>query len=92
MSRLQNQATDALQLASAAASTATDRSALQLLTNEYNNLQSWSSQIITKRKNLEYISPDDLDNDPLFQQILTCANSLASMFANGHFQDDPSCH
>jgi hypothetical protein len=92
MSRLQNQATDVLQLASAAASTATDRSALQLLTNEYNNLQSWSSQIITKRKNLEYISADDLNNDPLFQQILTCANSLASMFANGHFQDDPSCH
>jgi hypothetical protein len=92
MSRLQSQAADGLQLAAAAASTATDRSALQLLTNEFKNVQSWSDQIITRRKNLEYISPDDLNNDSFFQQIRTCANSLASMYASGQFQDDPSCH
>src|SRR5580700_1618413 len=42
----------------------TDRSALQLLTNEFNKMQEWSNQIIARRKNLEYISPDDLNSDP----------------------------
>jgi hypothetical protein len=92
MARLQSQASDALQLSSASASTHADRSALQLLTNEFNKMQDWRNQIIAKRKNLEYISPDDLNNDSLYQQILTCANSLASMYAGGQFQNDPSCH
>jgi hypothetical protein len=83
---------DALRQASVAAVSPTDRAALQLLTNENNNMQKWSDQIIAKRAKLQYLSPDDVSNDPLFLQILTCSHSLASMVGSGQYQDEPSCH
>jgi hypothetical protein len=91
VSAFQRQANDSLRQASVAAVTATDRAALQLLTNEYNNMRTWSDQLIAARKTLQYTSPDDMNSDPLFQQVLTCSHSLASMVASGQFQDDPSC-
>jgi hypothetical protein len=33
-----------------------------------------------------------LKSDPLDQQILNCARSLAAMAASGQFVDDGSCH
>lgn len=91
VSAFQRQASDSLRQASVAAVTATDRAALQLLTNEYNNMRAWSDQLIAARKTLQYMSPEDMSSDPLFQQVLTCSHSLASMVASGQFQDDPSC-
>ncbi len=55
-------------------------------------MQELSNNILTARKNLNYISPDALKNDPLDQKILKCANSLAAMGASGEFRDDGSCH
>jgi hypothetical protein len=84
-----------LRLASVAASTDADQQALQLLTNELDNMQRWSDKILKARKDMDaakYMSPDALDNDPLFQKILNCAHSLAAMSASGQFQDDGSCH
>jgi hypothetical protein len=54
-------------------------------------MRTWSDQLIAARKTLQYTSPDDMNSDPLFQQVLTCSHSLASMVASGQFQDDPSC-
>jgi hypothetical protein len=91
VSAFQRQANDSLRQASVAAITATDRAALQLLTNEYNNMRTWSDRLIAARKTLQYMSPEDMNSDPLFQQILTCSHSLASIVANGQFQDEPAC-
>jgi hypothetical protein len=91
VSAFQRQASDSLRQASVAAVTATDRAALQLLTNEYNNMRTWSDHLIAARKTLQYMSPDDMNSDPLFQQVLTCSHSLAAMVGSGQFQDDPSC-
>jgi hypothetical protein len=91
VSAFQRQANDSLRQASVAAVTATDRAALQLLTNEYNNMRAWSDQLIAARKTLQYMSPDEMNSDPLFQQILTCSHSLAAIVANGQFQDEPAC-
>ncbi len=91
VSTFQRQASDSLRQASVAAVTATDRAALQLLTNEYNNMRTWSDQLIAARKTLQYMSPDQMNSDPLFQQVLTCSHSLAAIVASGQFQDDPSC-
>jgi hypothetical protein len=88
-------AAQSLRLASVAASTDADQQALQLLTNELDNMQRWSDKILKARKDMDaakYMSPDALDNDPLFQKILNCAHSLAAMSASGQFQDDGSCH
>jgi hypothetical protein len=57
VSAFQRQANDSLRQASVAAVTATDRAALQLLTNENNNMQKWSDQLIAARKTLQYMSP-----------------------------------
>ena len=84
-----------LRLASVAASTDADQQALQLLTNELDNMQKWSDKILKAFKDMDaakYMSSGALDNDPLFQKILNCAHSLAAMSASGQFQDDGSCH
>jgi hypothetical protein len=87
----QAQAAENLRLASVAATTNSDRNALQLLSKELGHMQELSDKILRARKNLNYISPDALKNDPLGQKILKCANSLAAMDASGEFQDDGSC-
>jgi hypothetical protein len=65
------------------------------LANELDNMQKWSDKILKAYKDMnaaKYMSPDALNNDPLFQKILNCAHSLAAMSASGQFQDDGSCH
>jgi len=86
------QAATNLRLASVAVSTDSDRNAFQLLSNEFDNMQKLSNKILAARQNMNYMSPDALRDDPLNQQVLSCARSLASMAASGQFQDDGSCH
>jgi hypothetical protein len=81
-----------LGLASVAASTDSDRSAVQLLSDEFENMKTLSIQLLTERKMMHIVSPENLSNDPLNQNILTCARSLASMVVGGQFVDDASCH
>jgi hypothetical protein len=88
----QGQASTNLRLANLAVTTDSDRSAVQLLSNELDNMQKLSNKILAERQNLNYLSPDALKDDPLNQKILTCAHSLASMAASDQFQDDGSCH
>jgi hypothetical protein len=91
LDRYQGQAAKNLRLASVAATTNSDRNALQLLSKELDHMQELSNKILTARKNLNYISPDALKKDPLDQKILKCARLLAAMAASGEFQDDGSC-
>jgi hypothetical protein len=86
------QASTALRLANVAVSTDSDRNAFQLLSNEFDNMQKLSNKVLAARQNMNYITPDALKDDPLNQQILTCARSLAAMASSGQFQDDGSCH
>jgi hypothetical protein len=80
-----------LKLASAAASTDDDRSGVAVLTAEFNNMQKLSDRILAKRRKATYIPPKSLNNDPLDQQILACAQSMAAMVANNAFVDDANC-
>lgn len=88
----QAQAAKNLRLASVAASTDSDRNTYQLISNELANMQALSNKLLAARKNLNYISRDALKDDPLDQQILSCARNLAAIAASGQFQDDGSCH
>jgi hypothetical protein len=85
-------ASTSLGLASVAASTDSDRSAVQLLSNELDNMKTLSVKLLAERKMMHIVSPENLNDDPLNQNILTCARSLASMAVGGQFVDDPSCH
>jgi hypothetical protein len=86
------QAAKSLTLASVAVSTDSDRDALRLLTNEFDNMQKLSNSILELRKSMDYISPTTLNDDPLDQKIMNCAHALASMAAGRQFLDDGSCH
>jgi hypothetical protein len=87
-----NQASTSLRLASVAVSTDADRSAYPLLSSEFDKMQKLSNKILAARKDMNYIAPDALQNDPLEQQILACARNLAAMAAANQFQDDGSCY
>jgi hypothetical protein len=91
LSLYRNQAADGLRRASVEATTDGDRSALELFTNEFNNMEELADQYLEKSNAVEYTPPDSLKDDPMHQRILTCARSLASMISNGQFVDDGSC-
>jgi len=81
-----------LSLASAAVTTDSDRSGFILLSNEFSKMQMLSDKYLALRKSLTYIAPDSLENDPLDQQLLSCARGLASMAGSGQFEDVAVCH
>lgn len=89
---LSDKAQTNLALVSAALSTDSDRSAYDLLTNEYNYMSRLTEQFLDANRSRAYIRTDSLDNDPLNRQILMCAESLKAMAASGKFVDDGSCH
>ncbi len=79
-------------VASLATSTESDRNALQLLTNEFNNMKKLSDRFVEATRSRTYIALGELDKDPLDQKILNCAHSLAAMASNKQFTDDGACH
>jgi hypothetical protein len=85
------QATTNLHLASVAASTTSDRSAYQLLSNAFQNMVKLSDKYVNMRANLTYISPDALKSDNINQRIITCGHWLGAMAASGQFMDNGSC-
>jgi hypothetical protein len=86
------QAQTNLRLASVASTTDSDRSAYQLLNNEFQNMSKLSDRYVDQRANMTYISPDSLQNDGLNQRFIACGRSLSAMAASGQFNDDGSCH
>ena len=86
------QAQTNLRLTSVAATTDSDRSAYQLLNNEFQNMSKLSDRYVDRRANMTYISPDSLQNDGLNQRFVACGRSLSAMAASGQFNDDGSCH
>ena len=89
-------AANGLRIASVAAKTNADHSALQLLTNEFDALREWSNKLIEAHSTMSAgkysLSEDALRNEPLSRKIVDCGHFLGSMLAGGSFQDDASCH
>lgn len=86
---------ESLQQTSIAASTNADRSALQLLNNQFANLARWESVVIAERQNLNgarTVAPDSLQNDPVLAKFSNCGRFLIGMLGSGIFADNPSCN
>ena len=81
-----------LVLAYSDVSTESDRNAVQLLSKEFDNMNALSQKLLDARKIMHFVSPDDFRDDPVNQNIMACARSLASMAVSGQFVDDPACH
>ncbi len=92
----QGRAADSVALASAAVSTDSDYRGLELLKNEFNNVQSWADGYVKARISLSAadlsMSESQFNNDYDAQKIIHCGQFLAQMFASGNFQDDAVCH
>jgi len=91
-----DRAADQLRLAKVAASNDSDQSALRLLTNHFNLMNSWSDKLVAERKRMDTgkysIDPNALANDETYQKITGCTKFLNTMLPSGHFQDDRSCN
>ena len=92
VSGLRRSAEAKLQLAIAAATTEPDQKAVELLRNDFTNMQQMSDQFLAMHAKANNIAPDSFDNNPLDQKILGCARALAGMAATKQFQDEPACH
>jgi Ca2+-binding RTX toxin-like protein len=91
-----NRGSEALHLATVAATSGSDQDALQLLKNQFNTLSAWSDKLVGERKNMDTgkysVSADALKNDDTYQKITACAKFLSKMLPSGTYQDDYSCH
>jgi hypothetical protein len=86
-------ANDKMAMASAAAATESDRRALPLLQSEMGMIGQLSDRFLALRSNLTYVDPTSLDNDPLDQKILACAQGMAAIAVpGGMFEDVAACH
>jgi hypothetical protein len=91
----QDQVMTSLEQATAAASTDSDRGALQLLDNEFANLASWAGNLIAERQALDgarTVDPNALKNDPTLAKLTDCGRFLGAMLVSGSVADDSSCH
>ena len=92
----QGRAADSVALAAAAASTDSDYRGLELLKNEFNNVQTWADGYAKARSSLNAadlsMSENQFNNDSEAQKVIHCGQFLAQMFAGGTLQDDAACH
>jgi hypothetical protein len=89
-----DQAETTLTQATVAASTNADRRALQLLSNQFDQLAKWENDVYENRKVLngaETIDPNALENDPALTKISNCGKFLNRMLVGGTFADNSSC-
>jgi len=91
----QGRAADKVALASSEASTDSDYHGLELLRNEFNNVQAWADSYVKARSAMSAanltISENALKDDQDVQELVHCGQFLAQMFAGGSFQDDAAC-
>jgi len=92
----EGRAADSIALAASAASTDSDHRGLELLRNEFNNVQAWAESFVNARNEMRAVnlttSEHPLQDDDEAQKMIHCGQFLAQMFAGGTFQDDAACH
>jgi len=91
-----DQAAVALRLSKVAASSASDRSALHLLENQFNSVNGWNDKLIHERRIMDTgkysMSANALSSDENYLKLSNCATFLDNMISTTHFHDDYACH
>ena len=92
----EGRAADSVALVASAASTDSDHRGLELLRNEFNNMQTWAESFVNARNEMRAVnlttSEHALKDDDEAQKIIHCGQFLAQMFAGNTFEDDAACH
>ncbi|MDE1177220.1 MAG: hypothetical protein PW789_11550 [Edaphobacter sp.] len=82
-----------MQMATASAASDADRQGLALLQGAMSLMQQMSGRFLGLRSSLTFVPTDALDNDPVDQKILACAQGMAAQAVpGGKFEDVASCH
>lgn len=90
-----NRAEGNVSKATAAATTADDRRAQELLQSELANVRSWTEQLIQSQKTLNTgnlaMTQNAVEQDPAYVSIVACGQALSQMLGSGHFQEATEC-
>jgi hypothetical protein len=89
-----SRAEESLRLAAVSAATPADKTAVELLQNEFNNMVQWDNNAAQDRQSFngaKAVDPAALQNDPLLGKIAECARFLNSMISSGTFSDIGVC-
>jgi hypothetical protein len=82
-----------MQMATASATTESDRQALSLLQGGLGLVQQLSDRFLALRSTYTFVPNDALDRDPVDQKILSCAQGVAAQaMPGGKFEDVAACH
>lgn len=91
-----DKAADQLRIATVDAANESDKLALRLLTNQFNQVNNWSNKLVAERKRMDTakysMTPNAIANDATFQKITSCSKFLGTMLPSGEFQDSHSCN
>ena len=91
-----DRAAEGLRLATVAASTSSDQNALQLLSNNFAQVDNWTRKLVQERKSMSSgnysLTPDALDNDSEYQRLANCSNAVGSILSSGRYEDSSDCH
>jgi hypothetical protein len=86
-------ANDKMAMAQAAAISESDRRGIGLLQSEMGMIGQLSDRFLALRSNLTFVATNSLDNDPLDQKILACAQGMTAIAVpGGMFEDVAACH
>jgi hypothetical protein len=92
----EGRAADSIALAETAASTDADFRGLELLRNQFTNMQAWANSFVNARNEMRAVglttSEHPLKDDEEAQKIIHCGQFLAQMFGGGTFEDEAACH
>jgi hypothetical protein len=90
-----DRAAEGLRLASVHVSSRSDKDALLLLTNHFNQVDRWKTKLVDARRTMSTanysITPESLKKDPDYQSIESCDHSLATIFSTGQYEHSDSC-
>jgi hypothetical protein len=91
LSSYQAQAGKNLKLAEAAATTTGDQKMAGLIADAYVKMKALSDKYLEQRQNMNYVSQDALQNDPLDQSLIACGKTLVAMAASRQYSDNATC-
>jgi hypothetical protein len=84
-----------VRLAAVRVATDDDRSGMEMLTKELNNVRAWSEQTIAAQKSLSTanlaMSQEGFEGDETYQGLVRCGHHLADMLGSGTFQAGNEC-
>jgi hypothetical protein len=90
--KLRRAAENQVQLAVAAANTDQDQHAVNLLRNEFDNLEQLNDQFVSMHNTVSNIPPDAFKDNALDAKVVGCERALEAMSGSKQFQDEALCH